>query len=72
MKESKVGIRINEFGGKRRVLMEAMEEESSMDLLKVLWFCAEIQYRRGCVEKPCCLKRFNVGDFENVIKVDHV
>jgi len=42
MKESKVGIRINEFGGKRRVLMETMEEESSMDLLKVLWFCAEI------------------------------
>lgn len=40
MKESKVGIRINEFGRKRRVLVETVEEESGMDLLKVLWFGA--------------------------------
>lgn len=42
MKESEVGIRIDEFGGKGRVLVETVEEESGMDLLKVLWFGAEI------------------------------
>jgi len=56
-----------------------MEEEPRMELLKVLWFGAEIQYGRGSGEKPCLEEWWKVWDFGNVkemkpmvVGVEHV
>ena len=39
---AQIGITVNEFGRKQGILMEAMEDEPGMYLLKKLWFGAEV------------------------------
>lgn len=42
IKEAKVGVGVDEFGGDSRVLVEAMEDEAGVDLLELLGFGAEV------------------------------
>lgn len=39
---AQIGITVNEFGREQGVLVEAMEDEPGMYLLKKLWFGAEV------------------------------